>query len=177
MRIVATLALLIVALSALATTTAMPPLTKAGFVGTWEAMVQDQSMAVGVYQMLVPREGDAKLIQLSFGGKSMFFGRASSWELADGHIRIRFVVDPAHIDYYDWIEIEGSAVGEHEGGAIVGNLTKHRKPSGTGLDQWSENVQFMKGRWAQYLDAASKEAEKILRDATIDDGHAVPRKP
>jgi len=95
-----------------AETRAMEHLTKEGFVGTWEAIIQDDSLATGVYQMVVPAKGDATLIQLFAGGESKFFGRATSWELADGKITIRFTMDPAHVHYYDWIEIQGSAVGE-----------------------------------------------------------------
>ncbi len=111
-------------LIASAETRSMDHLTKEGFVGTWEAIIQDDSMATGVYQMVVPTKGDATLIQLFAGGKSMFFGRAASWELANGKIKIRFTMDPKHVHYYDWIEIQGSAVGEADAGAIVGKLTK-----------------------------------------------------
>jgi len=104
-------ALLLWPLIAFAETRSMDHLTKEGFVGTWEAIIQDDSMATGVYQMVVPTKGDATLIQLFAGGKSMFFGRAASWELAEGKIKIRFTMDPKHVHYYDWIEIQGSAVG------------------------------------------------------------------
>jgi hypothetical protein len=153
----------------------MEHLTKDGLVGTWEAIIQDDSMAIGVYQMVVPTKGDAKLIQLFAGGRSQFFGRATSWELADGKIKILFTMDPEHVHYYDWIEIQGSAVGEGDMGAIVGKLIKHR--TNTVLDEWSEPVFFKKGRWVQYFDVASKEAEKILHDAKIQEGHAVPKQP
>src|SRR5262249_37326577 len=146
--------------------------TKEGFVGTWEAIIQDDSMATGVYQMSVTTK-DAMLIQLFAGGKSMFFGKCTSWELADAKIKIRFTMDPAHIHYYDWIEIQGSAAGEGDAGAIVGKLVKHR--TNTVLDEWSEPVVFKKGHWVQYLDVASKEAEKTLRSVKIEDGHAVPK--
>jgi hypothetical protein len=162
-------------LAAFGDTRAMDHLTRDGFVGTWEAIVQDDSMGIGVYQMKVPTKGDAMLIQLFAGGKSKFFGRATSWELADGKIKIRFTMDPEHVHYFDWIEIQGSAVGEGDAGAIVGKLTKHR--TNTVLDEWSEQVFFKKGRWVQYFDVASKEAEKTLRGAKIEDGHAVPQSP
>lgn len=162
-------------LAMFAETRGLEHLTREGFVGTWEAMIQDDSMAVGVYQIVVPAKGDATLIQLSAGGRSMFFGRASAWELSDGKIKIRFTMDPDHVHYYDWIEIQGSAVGEGEMGAMVGKLTKHR--TDTVLDGWSEPVVFKKGRWVQHLEIASKEAEKTLRDPKIEGGHAVPRNP
>jgi hypothetical protein len=175
MRAFAASVLLLCPLTSFANTYSMAPLTKEDFVGTWEAIVQDESMASGVYQMLVPKSGNATLIQLFANGHSMFFGHASSYELSDGHIKIRFMMDPDHVHYFDWIEIQGSAVGEARGGAIVGKLIKHR--TGTVLDEWSESVFFKKGRWVQYLDVASKEAEKTLQGAKIEDGHAVPKKP
>jgi hypothetical protein len=175
MRAFVVSALLLWPLVTFAETRAMEHLTKEGFVGTWEAIIQDDSMATGVYQMVVPAKGDARLIQLFAGGKSKFFGRAASWELADGKIKIRFTMDPEHVHYYDWIEIQGSAVGEGDAGAIVGKLFKHR--TNTVLDDWSEPVFFKKGRWVQYFDAASKEAEKTLHDGKIEDGHAVPKNP
>jgi hypothetical protein len=175
MRALVALVLLLWPLAAFADTRAMEHLTKDGFVGTWEAIIQDDSMATGVYQMVVPAKGDATLIQLFAGGKSMFFGRTAAWELADGKIKIRFTMDPKHVHFYDWIEIQGSAVGEADAGAIVGKLTKHR--TNTVLDEWSEPVFFKKGRWVQYFDVASKEAEKTLRDAKIEEGHAVPKNP
>jgi hypothetical protein len=174
MRTLAT-SLLLVPLAMLAMGASMPHLTRDNFVGVWEAVVQDESMGIGVYQMVVPQNGDAKLVQLFAGGKSQFFGYAKSYELADAKITIRFTMHPEHVHYYDWIEIQGSAVGDREGGAIVGKIIKHR--TNTVLDEWSEPVFFKKGRWVQYFDVASKEAEKILHDARIEDGHAIPRKP
>jgi hypothetical protein len=167
--------LVLTSVIARADTYSMPKLAKEDFVGTWEAIIQDDSMASGVYQMLVPKSGDATLIQLFANGHSMFFGHASSYELSDGHIKIRFTMAPDHVHYFDWIEIQGSAAGDARGGAIVGKLIKHR--TGTVLDEWSEPVFFKKGRWVQYLDVASKEAEKTLHGAKIEDGHAVPKNP
>lgn len=167
--------LLLLPAAVIAMAPAMPNLTREHFVGVWEAIVQDDSMASGVYQMLVPEKGDATLIQLFAGGQSKFFGRAASYDLDDAKIKIRFMMDPAHVHYYDWIEIQGSAIGDREGGAIVGKIIKHR--ANTVLDEWSEPVFFKKGRWVQYLDVASKEAEKILHNARIEDGHAIPKNP
>jgi hypothetical protein len=175
MRALVALVLLLWPLIAVAEAQSMEHLTKGGFVGTWEAIIQEDDMATGVYQMVVPAKGDATLIQLFSGGKSMFFGRAASWELIDGKIKIRFTMDPKHVHYYDWIEIQGSAVGEADAGAIVGKLTHHR--TNTVLDEWSEPVFFKKGRWVQYFDVASREAEKTLRDPKIEEGHAVPKNP
>lgn len=175
MRAFVILVFLLWPLGTYAETRGMENLTKEGFVGTWEAIIQDESMATGVYQMLVPAKGDAKLIQLSAGLRSKFFGRAASWELANGKIKIRFMMDPEHVPYYDWIEIQGSAVGEEGAGAIVGKIMMHR--TDTVLHDWSEPVFFKKGRWAQDLDAASREAEKTLRAARMKDGHAVPETP
>ena len=92
MRVFVASVLLMWPLVGFAETRSMEHLTKEGFVGTWEAIIQDDSMASGVYQMIVPAKGDATLIQLFAGGKSMFFGRAASWDLADGKIKIRFTM-------------------------------------------------------------------------------------
>lgn len=174
MRVLVAL-LLLVPLTLFANTYAMPNLTKERLEGLWQAPVEDNSMATGVYLMLVSAKGEAKLIQLFSNGNSMFFGRATSCDLADGQIKIRFTMDPEHVQYYDWIEIQGSAAGEGDAGAIVGKLIKHR--TNTVLDEWSEPVTFKKGRWLQNFATASKEAEKILRDGHIENGHAVPKNP
>jgi hypothetical protein len=153
---------------------AMAQATKDGMVGVWEAVVQDQSMATGVYQMVIPKEGDAYLIHLfasGAGAYSMFFGRAAAIELADGNIKIRFTMAPEHIQYCDWVEIQGYAVAEADTGAITGKIVKHRK-SGP-AHEWSEPVSFKKGRWIQDLERVSNEANRILRDPAFKEGRAV----
>ncbi len=166
----------LIPLGAFAETRAMDVATREGLVGTWEALVQDDSMATGVYQMVIPKEGDAHLIQLfasgTAGASSHFFGRATSFKLEDGNVTIRFTVAPEHIDYYDWVEVQGYAVAEGPIGAITGKIIKHRADP---LHQWSEPVAFKKGRWIRDLERIAAEAARILRAPTFRDSHVVPK--
>jgi hypothetical protein len=169
--------LLLIAVSALAETRAMRPATREGLVGVWEALVQDGSMATEVYQMIISKEGDARLIQLvalpDDRSYSKFFGRATSIDLLDGTIKLRFTMAPEHVQYCDWVEIQGFAVAEGEGGAITGKIIMHR-PNGP-PHEWTEAVAFKKGPWIHDLERISNEADRILRDPTFEDGHAVPK--
>src|SRR5688572_14545102 len=100
-------------LTALGDVVAIPAATREGLIGTWEAIVQDDSAAIGVYQMVIPKEGDAHLIQLyaARAGRplSNFFGSASSISLDRGNLTIRFVMAPQHRHKDDWIEIRAYA--------------------------------------------------------------------
>ena len=51
-------------LSGFGDTRALAPATREGLVGTWDALAQDGSMATAVYQMVIPKEGEAHLIHL-----------------------------------------------------------------------------------------------------------------
>ena len=163
--------------AAIAETRAVPPATREGLAGVWAALVRDGSMATEVYQMIIPKEGDACLIQLvalaNDRSYSRFFGRAAAIELVNGNIKIRFVMAPEHIKYCDWVEIQGYAVAEGESGAITGKIIGHRADGP--VHEWSQPVQFKKGPWIHDLERISNEAEKILRDPTFEGGHAVPR--
>ena len=177
MRVLALALIAIFPFDAFGETRAMDKATRDGLVGVWEAIVQDQSMATGVYQMIIPEEGDALLLKLFSLGEdksySHFFGRASSIKLADGNVTIRFAVEPGHIEYADWVEIQGYAVAEGAAGAITGKLIKHRKNGP--LREWSEPIAFKKGRWIRDLQRISDEGNRILSDPKIEDGHAVAR--
>ncbi|MEY2564832.1 MAG: hypothetical protein QOH88_3025 [Verrucomicrobiota bacterium] len=57
-------------IAAFAETRGIEQATREGLVGVWEALAQDQSMGTGVYQMIIPKEGDAVLLQLVAVGES-----------------------------------------------------------------------------------------------------------
>jgi hypothetical protein len=177
MRSLLLLALLLISVSAFAETRAVPPATREGLAGVWEAVVQDGSMATEVYKMIISKDGDACLIQLvalpDDRSYSKFFGRATSIELLDGNIKLRFTMAPEHVQYCDWVEIQGYAVAEGEGGAITGKIIMHR-PNGP-PHEWTEAVAFKKGPWIRDLQRISDEAGRILRDPKIEEGHAVAR--
>jgi hypothetical protein len=150
--------------TSLAETRSLPNLTKEGLSGTWEAIVQDDSMAHGIYRMEFHKDGSAELIQVfgtADGGREQFLGKLTSCQLKDGNVSARFVLMPGHMNYYDWLEVQGTAVGEGDMGAITGKIHKHR--TGTVLDDWSEPVLFKKGSWLAYLLNASKRAEELIR--------------
>lgn len=151
-------------LLAFAETRSLDPLTKDGLPGVWEAIVQDESMADGIYRMELHKDGSGQLIKVvgtADGGSERFFGKLSSCELKDGKIKARFVGDPGHMNLCDYLEIQGTAVGEGDAGAISGKIVTHR--TGTVLDEWSEPVVFKKGGLAFYLYNASKKAEELIR--------------
>jgi hypothetical protein len=176
MRLLLPAAFLLISLNASADTRAVPAATREGLVGVWEAVGREGSMASKVYQMVIPREGDAYLVHLTARGDgsfSNFFGRSTAIELADGNIKIRFAIAPEHINYCDWLEIEGYAVAEGEFGAITGKIIRHRK-FGPPRES-SEPVAFKKGRWIQDLARLSDEAVRIIGDPAFKDGHAVPK--
>lgn len=169
-------AFLLVVVNASGDIRAVPAATREGLVGVWEAVAQQESMASKVYQMVIPREGDAYLVQLTARKDrsfSDFFGRSTAIELADGNIKIRFAIAPEHVNYCDWLEIEGYAVAEGEIGAITGKIIRHRK-FGPPRES-SEPVAFKKGRWIQDLARLSDEAARIISDPAFKDGHVVPK--
>ena len=177
MKLLLLLAFLPISVSTFAETRAVPPATREGLAGVWEALVQDGSMATEVYQMIIPKEGDARLIQLvalpDNRSYSKFFGRATSIDLLDGNIKLRFAMAPEHVQYCDWVEIQGYAVAEGEGGAITGKIIMHR-PNGP-PHEWTEAVAFKKGPWIRDLQRISDEASRILRDPKIEEGHVIPK--
>jgi hypothetical protein len=151
----------------LAETRSLASLTKEDLIGTWEAIVQDDSMAEGIYRMEFHKDGSAELIQVfgtEDGGREQFLGKLTSCQLKDGNMSARFVLMPGHMNYYDWLEVQGTAVGEGDVGAIAGKIHKHR--TGTVLDDWSEPVVFKKGSWLPYLLNASKKAGDLIRQST-----------
>lgn len=176
MRLFLPAAFLLISLHASADTRAVPAATREGLVGVWEAAAQEGSMATEVYQMIIPKEGDAHFIHIVTAGKdrsfSKFFGRATAIELANGNVQIRFIMAPEHINYFDWVEIQGYAVADKEIGAITGKIVKHRTQP---RDEWSHPVKFKKGRWLRDLARISDEADRIIRDPAFKNGHAIPK--
>src|SRR6476661_1187579 len=116
----------------------MQDATPDSIVGVWQALVQDESMATEIYQMVISETGEAKFIDLfthpSGGAIVHFFGRASSFKLANGNLTVRFAVVSEPRDYsgiifgrgyWDWVEIQGHAVAEGPVGAIRGKIITH----------------------------------------------------
>jgi hypothetical protein len=143
-------------------TIAPPALTKDRLVGTWEAVVQrDPISAAGVYQMALSKEGIGYLVEVlpdNQGVKEGFFARLATCDLADGKIAIRFTVlrNPFHL--YDWVEIQGSAVGQDEYGTITGKIIMHSP-----FHEESWPIYFQKGLWIHYLEECSKKAKDLLQ--------------
>jgi len=157
-----------------AETRALTPATPDGLIGTWEALVQDDSIATAVYQMVIPKQGDAHLIQLYAGDSrpwSKFFGSSSSIKVENGKVTIRFIMALEHVQYCDWVEIQGYAVAEGTVGAITGKIIRHRKDGPR--EEWSEPVAFKKGLWIRDLQKVSEQASLILNDPKLVEGHAV----
>jgi hypothetical protein len=171
--------LVLLPLGALGDTRALAPATREGLVGTWDALVQDGSMATAVYQMVIPKEGEAHLIHLVALGEgrsySHFFGGAASITLENGNVTIRFTMAPEHTQYCDWMEIQGYAVAEGPVGAITGKIIQHRKDGP--MREWSQPVTFKKGHWIRDLQRVSDEASLILEDPKFEQGHAVSKGP
>jgi hypothetical protein len=160
-----------------AETRAFPTLSARDVVGVWEAIAPDS--AFSVYLMTISAKGDAQLIQLSVSEdkspNSYFIGRAASYEFSDGKFKARFVALPQHVRYLDWIEVEGTGVGEADVGTIASKITKHR--TGTDLEEWSAAAVFNKGEWLDRLHTAAQTARAILRDPDFDEfHHAIPKK-
>ncbi len=149
------------------------PLAPQGLIGTWEGV--DQSQAFAVYQMIVRGDKDADFLYLiDFkDGKppmSQFFGHATSIDLNGFKIRIRFTMDPEHVPYCDWAEIQGDAEGGSYYGNISGTITRHRSdPEG----EWREPIVLQRGRWIQGLESVSDEANRIVRAPHFENGHVV----
>jgi hypothetical protein len=138
-------------------------------IGVWEAIVQDGSMTSGVYRMEFQRDKSGQLVEVfgtTDGGREKFLGKLTAIEAKDGEIKARFTLVPGHMNYYDWVEVRGTASAEGDGGAILGKIFIHR--TGTVLDDWSEPVLFKKGPWlTDLMNASRKAAEIIARSAVI----------
>ena len=80
---------------------------------------------------------------------------------------------PEHIQYCDWMEIQGYAVAEGPVGAITGKIIQHRKDGP--MRESSQPVAFKKGPWIRDLQRVSDEASLILADPKFEQGHAVSK--
>jgi hypothetical protein len=159
-------------------TIVMPPATPEGMVGVWEALIPDGgSMEVGVLQMVVSPQGDAKLIEmyaLSGGGVlSKFFGSATSIQLHDGKFTARFSAHPNQQYWTDWIEIQGSASVDGDLGAITGKVIIHTVDEDPPV---SVPMRFRKGHWFSELAAVAAAAERTIHSPRFKNGRAEPDK-
>ena len=72
-----------------ANTTALEPLrSEQDLIGVWEALVQDQSMASGVYRMEFRKDKSAYLVEVfgtDEGGNEKFLGKLTTLEAKDGN--------------------------------------------------------------------------------------------
>jgi hypothetical protein len=157
-------------LSLVANTTALEPLkSEQDLIGVWEAIVQDSSMASGLYRMEFRKDRSAYLVEVfgtDNGGNEKFLGKLTAIEAKNGKIKARFNLVSGHMNYYDWIEVQGSAVAEGDAGAIDGKIHIHR--TGSVMDDWTEPVVFKKGPWLTSLMNASKKAGDIIAHSTSD---------
>src|SRR2546430_2024867 len=162
MRVLAGIIVALVAIPVFADTRALPTLSNRDAIGVWEAIALDSTF--GVYVMTISAQGDAQLVQLSVGPDksplTYFIGRASSYEFRDGTFKARFMMAPEHVHYLDWIEVEGSGVGEGEVATMAGKITKHR--TGTDLNEWTGDIVFNKGQWLKRLHIGSKIGREVL---------------
>ena len=143
----------------------MPALTQDKLVGSWEAVVQDRSMASGVYRMEFAADGSGYFVHVwdgPGGPRAFYIARLTECEVRDGNIRARFAPPPHQVPYHDWIEVQGSAVAEEDRGAIVGTLIMH-KDNSLAPDA-TEPVKFKKGSWMDALERAAKTAEEAIKD-------------
>ena len=64
-------------------------------------------------------------------------------------------MDPEHVPYCDWVEIQGEAEGNSNYGSISGTITRHRSDP---MHQWKEAIVLQRGRWIQGVESVSSEA-------------------
>jgi hypothetical protein len=177
MKSALTLAMLLcLAMHAGSETRVMPPATPEGMVGVWEALIPDGgSMVVGVLEMVVSPQGDAKLIEmyaLADGGVlSKFFGSAAPIQLHDGKFTARFSAHPNQQYWTDWMEIEGSAAVDGDIGRITGKVMIHTMDEEPPV---SVPMQFRKGHWFSQLATVAAAAEQTIRSPRFINGRAQP---
>src|SRR6187397_2505626 len=107
MRTLCVFALLCVPTLLRGDTRELPPATQESIVGVWQALVQHGTMATEIYHMVISDTGEARFIDLfahpSGGAYAPFFGRATSFTLANGNLTIRFKAAPKPREYPDII--------------------------------------------------------------------------
>jgi hypothetical protein len=152
--------------SVFAETRSLPVLTQDALYGVWEAVVDDGSMATGVYRMEISRESPSYLVAL-IGPVPYcrFLAQLVDSEVKDGKVRLHFRTvlgaKPTRIYGEREFVIAGIGSGDNESGAIKGTL---RSLKNDDYPEALEPVFFKRPAWTQDLDRISKGAEGIIAE-------------
>jgi hypothetical protein len=147
---------------------AMPSLTKENLVGIWEAVPGGDAvgMASAVYRMDITKDSESYLVaMIGPAPYCRFLCRLVESTVGDGKVMLRFrtaaEAEPTRVYGDREYIIEGTGVGDSEGGAITGKLISRKNAS---YPETTQDIFFKKAPWTRDLQQLSKDAERAIEN-------------